>query len=32
MMARFAKFIDFDRTDVIATGEYRLHDQREPAR
>ena len=31
MMDSCAKFIDFDRIDVIATSEYRLHDGREPA-
>ena len=32
MMQSCAKFIDFDRIDVIATSEYRLHDAPEPAR
>ena len=31
MMESCAKFIDFDRIDVIATSEYRLHGAREPA-
>ena len=31
MMASCAKFIDFDRIDVIATSEYRLHGGHEPA-
>ena len=31
MMQSCARFIDFDRIDVIATSEYRLHDAREPA-
>jgi hypothetical protein len=31
MMESCAKFIDFDRIDVIATSEYRLHDGHEPA-
>ncbi len=31
MMASCARFIDFDRIDVIATSEYRLHDGVEPA-
>ena len=31
MMDSCAKFIDFDRIDVIATSEYRLHSGREPA-
>ncbi len=31
MMASCTKFIDFDRIDVIATSEYRLHDGHEPA-
>jgi len=30
MMESCAKFIDFDRIDVIATSEYRLHSEREP--
>lgn len=30
MMASCAKFIDFDRIDVIATSEYLLHQEREP--
>jgi hypothetical protein len=32
MMQSCAKFIDFDRIDVIATSQYRLHDAPEPAR
>ncbi len=31
MMDSCVKFIDFDRIDVIATSEYRLHDGHEPA-
>ncbi|HUA89403.1 MAG TPA: EthD domain-containing protein [Steroidobacteraceae bacterium] len=31
MMHSCAKFIDFDRIDVIATSQYRLHDAAEPA-
>jgi hypothetical protein len=31
MMESCAKFIDFDRIDVIATSEYRLHEGHEPA-
>jgi hypothetical protein len=31
MMESCAKFIDFDRIDVIATSEYRLHGGHEPA-
>jgi hypothetical protein len=31
MMQSCAKFIDFDRIDVIATSEYRLHGGHEPA-
>ncbi|HUL19128.1 MAG TPA: EthD domain-containing protein [Steroidobacteraceae bacterium] len=31
MMESCAKFIDFERIDVIATSEYRLHDGHEPA-
>jgi EthD domain len=31
MMQSCAKFIDFDRIDVIATSEFRLHGGREPA-
>jgi hypothetical protein len=31
MMDSCAKFIDFDRIDVIATSEYRLHEEPEPA-
>jgi len=31
-MQSCAKFIDFDRIDVIATSQYRLHDAPEPAR
>jgi hypothetical protein len=31
MMESCAKFIDFDRIDVIATSEYRLHSGHEPA-
>ena len=30
MMASSAKFIDFDRIDVIATSEYMLHSAHEP--
>jgi len=30
MMASCARFIDFDRIDVLATSEYRLHDGHEP--
>lgn len=30
MMASCARFIDFDRIDVLATSEYVLHGQREP--
>jgi hypothetical protein len=30
MMTSCAKFIDFDRIDVLATSEYRLHDGHEP--
>jgi hypothetical protein len=30
MMESCAKFIDFDRIDVIATSEYPLHPSREP--
>ncbi len=31
MMASCARFIDFDRIDVIATSQYRLHETPEPA-
>jgi EthD domain len=31
MMDSCAKFIDFDRIDVIATSEYRMYEAREPA-